>query len=133
MQTTALLVTALLFGGMVLFSGGFAAFLFSALPPAAAGKALRQAFPHFYLFVMATSAAGAALVLPRDGLSAALLAAVALSTVPTRQMLMPSINAATDAGAKDRFKILHGVSVAITLAHVAVAGYVLARFLGDGA
>jgi hypothetical protein len=129
MQTAALLATALLFGGMVLFSSGFAAFLFSALPPAAAGKALRQAFPHFYLFVIVTSAAGSALLLAYDALSAALLAAIFLSTVPTRQILMPAINAATDAGARRRFQILHGASVAITLAHIAASGYVLARFL----
>jgi hypothetical protein len=133
MQTAALLVTALLFGGMVLFSAGFAAFLFSALPAAAAGQALRQAFPHFYLFVMATAAAGAALVLPSDGVAAALLAAICLSTLPTRQLLMPAINAATDAGAKRRFQALHGVSVAITVAHIAASGYVLARFLADRA
>ena len=129
MQTAALLAPALLFGGMVLFSSGFAAFLFSALPPAAAGKALRQAFPHFYLFVIVTSAAGSALLLAYDALSAALLAAIFLSTVPTRQILMPAINAATDAGARRRFQILHGASVAITLAHIAASGYVLARFL----
>jgi hypothetical protein len=129
MQTAALLATALLFGGMVLFSSGFAAFLFSALPPVAAGKALRQAFPHFYLFVIVTSAAGSALLLAYDALSAALLAAIFLSTVPTRQILMPAINAATDAGARRRFQILHGASVAITLAHIAASGYVLARFL----
>ncbi len=129
MQTAALLVTALLFGGMVLFSSGFAAFLFKALPPAAAGKALRQAFPHFYLFVLATSAAGSALLLAHDALSTALLAAIFLSTLPTRQLLMPAINAATDAGARRRFQILHGASVAITLAHIVASGYVLARFL----
>lgn len=133
MQTVALLVTALLFGGMVLFSAGFAAFLFSALPAATAGKALRQAFPHFYLFVMATAAGGAALVLPGDGMSAALLAAICVSTLPARQMLMPAINAATDAGEKRRFQALHGVSVVITLAHIAASGYVLARFLTAGA
>lgn len=129
MQTAALLVTALLFGGMVLFSAGFAAFLFSVLSPAAAGMALRQAFPHFYLFVMASSAAGSVLVLTRDGLSAGLLAAIFLSTVPARQILMPAINAATDAGARRRFQILHGASVLLTLAHIAASGYVLARFL----
>ena len=36
----------------------------------------------------------------------------------------------TDAGAKARFRRLHGLSVAITLAHIALAGYVLARFAG---
>ena len=130
MQTAALLVTALLFGGMVLFSAGFAAFLFSVLSPAAAGKALRQAFPHFYLFVMASSAAGSALVLTRDGLSAGLLAAIFLSTVPARQILMPAINRATDTGAKARFKWLHGLSVLVTFSHIILSGWVLTQIPG---
>ena len=54
MLTAALLVTALLFGGMVLYSFGFAAFVFSVLPMETAGPTIRRAFPHFYLFVIAT-------------------------------------------------------------------------------
>jgi hypothetical protein len=129
MQTAALLVTALLFGGMILFSAGFAAILFATLPQTMAGKVLRQAFPHFYLFVLATSAIGAVLLLSRDAVSASLLAAVFASTVPARQLLMPAINAATDAGARRRFQVLHAASVALTLAHVVASGVVLARFL----
>ena len=128
----ALLVTALLFGGMVLYSFGFAAFVFSALPAETAGPVIRRAFPHFYLFVMATAALGALLLWPRDALGAALLAAIALTTVPARQLLMPAINRATDSGARSRFKWLHGGSVLITLAHVAIAGWVLVRFLAPG-
>ena len=46
----AVLCTALLFGGMTLYSFGFAAFLFTALPAPTAGAALRKAFPWFYAF-----------------------------------------------------------------------------------
>lgn len=133
MLTAAVLTTALLFGGMVLYSFGFAAFLFTALPPDVAGPTIRRAFPHFYLFVI-TAAAGAATLLWRvDPLGAGLLAGVAATTVPTRQGLMPAINRATDTGARGRFKALHGLSVAITLGHIGVAGYVLARLAGGGA
>lgn len=45
-----LLVVAFLFGGMLLFSGGFAAFLFRYLPPQDARMLIRKAFPLFYLF-----------------------------------------------------------------------------------
>ena len=127
MTIAALLVTALLFGGMILYSFGFAAFLFTALPPDVAGQTIRRAFPHFYLFVIATAGLAAVLLLPQDRGLAALMAVVALSTVPTRQMLMPAINTATDTGARRRFHVLHGLSVAITLAHIALAGWVLAR------
>ena len=43
---------------MVLYSFGFAAFLFTALPAETAGLTIRLAFPHFYLFVFATAVLG---------------------------------------------------------------------------
>ncbi|MEE4346874.1 MAG: DUF4149 domain-containing protein [Paracoccaceae bacterium] len=133
MLTLALLTTALLFGGMMLYSFGFAAFLFTALPPDVAGPTIRRAFPLFYLFVMLTAAAGAGFVWFADPVAAGLLALIALTTIPTRQILMPAINHATDTGQTARFKWLHGLSVVITLAHIGVAGYVLSRFLYMGA
>jgi energy-converting hydrogenase Eha subunit E len=129
MTIIALLTTALLFGGMVLYSFGFAAFLFTALPAAVAGPTIRRAFPYFYLFVIASATIAAALVWPSDMVSAALLAFIAASTVPTRQVLMSAINAATDTGAKTRFKWLHGASVLITLLHIGLSGWVLIRFI----
>lgn len=130
MLTAALLVTALLFGGMILYSFGFAAFLFSALPAETAGPIIRRAFPHFYLFVMATAAVAALLVWPHALSLSLSLAAIALTGWPARQILMPAINRATDAGAKARFKWLHGLSVMITLAHIGVSGWVLAQLPG---
>jgi hypothetical protein len=131
-SAAALLATALLFGGMVLYSFGFAAFLFTALPAETAGATIRRAFPHFYLFVMGCAALAAALLWPSDPFGAGVLAAVALTTLPTRQQLMPAINRATDTGARTRFKWLHGLSVLITLAHIALAGWVLIRIAGVG-
>jgi hypothetical protein len=125
----AVLTTALLFGGMTLYSFGFAAFLFKTLPAPAAGATLRKAFPWFYLFVIATAAAAAALWWPYDAAAATLLAAVALSTVPVRQWLMPAINRATDAGLRRRFQWLHGLSVLITLGHIAATGWLLAHLV----
>jgi hypothetical protein len=125
----ALIVAAILFGGMVLYSFGFAAFLFTSLPAEDAGALLRRAFPHFYLWVIAMAVLAALLQLGADPVSLGLLAAVALTTLPTRQLLMPAINAATDAGDKQRFNRLHGLSVVITLLHIAAVGYVLLRFL----
>ena len=130
MTTVALLSTALLFGGMVLYSFGFAAFLFTALPAETAGPTIRRAFPHFYLFVIAGAALSAGFLFFLDPLSAAIMAAIALTTIPTRQTLMPAINAATDAGNKRRFAMLHGLSVVITLVHIVAAAYVLHRFIG---
>jgi len=128
-EIAALLVTALLFGGMVLYSFGFAAFLFTALPSEVAGPTIRRGFPLFYLFVLITAALAAILTWPGDQTNAVLLALVALTTIPTRQILMPAINKATDSGAKQRFKVLHTVSVLITLVHMVLAAIVLARFV----
>ena len=128
-QALAVLTTALLFGGMALYSFGFAAFLFKTLPPEVAGATLRRAFPAFYLFVIAAAAIGAGLLWPLDTVASGLMAAIAITTVPARQLLMPAINAATDQGMRQRFKWLHGMSVVITLAHIVAAGAVLVRLV----
>lgn len=128
MLIAALLVTSLLFGGTVLYSFGFAAFLSNALPAAVAGPTIRRAFPHFYLFVIGTAALAAVLLYRPDPLAAGLMLVVAATTLPTRQLLMPAINRATDAGAKLQFKLLHGLSVIITLLHIGIVGFVLSRF-----
>ena len=130
MLILATLTTALLFGGMVLYSFGFAAFLFTALPPDVAGRTIRRAFPIFYLFVLGCSTTAAVVLWARHLPGAGLLALVAVTVLPTRQLLMPAINRATDTGAKGRFKMLHGLSVAITLAHIALTGTVMARLAG---
>lgn len=125
----AILCTALLFGGMTLYSFGFAAFLFKALPAATAGATLRQAFPWFYVFVALTAAAAALLWWPHDGAAAAVMAVVSLTTIFSRQLLMPAINRATDTGQRGRFKWLHGASVLVTLSHIAATGVLLGRIV----
>jgi len=127
MLSLAVLSTALLFGGMTLYAGGFAAFLFTALPAKTAGEALRRAFPWFYAFVIATSGAAALFWWPHDALAAAVTAAVAITTVPVRQWLMPAINRATDTGQRQRFKWLHGLSVLVTLGHIVATAWLLVR------
>jgi hypothetical protein len=125
MLSLAVLSTALLFGGMTLYSLGFAAFLFATLPAKTAGETLRRAFPWFYVFVMATAALAALCWWQHRPVFAAVMAAVALTTVPVRQLLMPAINRATDSSLRRRFKWLHGLSVVVTLAHIAATGWLL--------
>lgn len=129
METVGLLLTAALFGGMVLYSAGFAGFLFAVLPPDTAGSSLRRAFPVFYLLVIVTALLAAIFSWPGDVWRSLWLALIALTTVPTRQRLMPAVNRASDLGDKQRFALLHGLSVVITLAHIVIAGWVLTRFL----
>lgn len=112
---------------MTLYSFGFAAFLFKALPAPSAGATLRLAFPLFYSFVVATAAVAALLWWSHDTTAAAVMAAVALTTIPVRQLLMPAINRATDSDDRLRFKWLHGASVLVTLSHITISGWILAR------
>jgi Domain of unknown function (DUF4149) len=126
-HSMAILSTALLFGGMTLYSFGFAAFLFNALPAPTAGSTLRRAFPWFYGFVIVTAALAGLFWWPTDTASAAVMGVVALTAVAARQLLMPAINAATDTGQRKRFQWLHGLSVLITLGHIAGTGWLLAN------
>ena len=125
LHISALLTSSLLFGGMLFFSASFAAFLLKSLPPAEARVLIRKAFPSFYIFVVITSLIAALLALASSLFSASILALIALSTIPTRQILMPAINMATDGKLKQRFLVLHGLSVLITLAHIVALGFVI--------
>lgn len=127
MLVLAILATALLFGGMVLYSFGFAAFIFHVLPADLAGPVIRRAFPYFYLFVLFTALAAMAATLGSDGVAAGVLAAIAATTILARQVLMPAVNRATDTGNRSRFRTLHSASVLVTLAHIAGSGWVLIR------
>jgi len=127
MTTIALLTTALLFGGVTLFSFGFAAFLFTSLPAETASPLIRKAFPHFYLWVIITSALAGASAVVSDTMSGVLLLGITVTTVLARQILMPMINAATDGGQKKQFKVLHTGSVVLTLTHIVIAAYVILR------
>ncbi len=127
LTTAAVLLTAIVFGGMVLYSFGFAAFLFKTLPAEDAGSILRKAFPVFYIWCIAVALIAAVPLWFVDPLSAWLTITVALTTVPLRQLLMPAINSASDNKNRRRFNLLHGLSVLAALAQMAVLGYVLAR------
>jgi hypothetical protein len=130
LHAASLLVTAFLFGGMLLFSAGFAAFLFKYLPPEDARMLIRQAFPSFYLFVMVTSGLVMVTSWSNDAFSAIWMACIMLTTFAARQMLMPAINLATDSGQRKRFQWLHGFSVFLTLGHIVLAAVILVRMAG---
>lgn len=129
-RPAVVLVTAWLFGGMLLFAAGFAAFLFQAMPVAEARLLIRKAFPPFYLFVIGAAVLAIPPLATIDRLDALIMAGIAITTIPTRQLSMPAINRATDRGDRKRFGMLHGVSVLITLIHIAGAGVVLVRLAG---
>ncbi|MEM1376265.1 MAG: DUF4149 domain-containing protein [Pseudomonadota bacterium] len=135
-ESIALLTTATLFGGMILYSFGFAPLVFSQMPSEAAGPMIRNAFPWYYLFVIVAAAiATAFLFFSGDALATSLLAATLVIGLFARQGLMPMINAARDkqmagdAAAKKRFGALHGVSVLLNFIQLGAIGWALVRFL----
>ncbi|MEO0860909.1 MAG: DUF4149 domain-containing protein [Pseudomonadota bacterium] len=125
MTILALLTGAVLFGGMVFYSFGFAPVLFAQLPMDRVRPLLRGTFPYYYLAVIGLSAVAAGLALLVSHLAAALFATIFLSTIYARQDLMARINAATDRGDKAAFNWLHGASVALQLVQIGVAGWAL--------
>ena len=123
LTVTALILTALLFGGMTFFSFGFAPVLFKQLPVDQVRPLLRGTFPYYYLAVIGLGGVAAAVAAFADPFAGALLAAIALSTLYARQILMHQINAATDRGEKGAFGRLHGLSVVIQLIQIGLAGW----------
>jgi len=123
MANFTLLLTAGLFGGMTFFSFGFATVLFKQLPIEQVRKVLRGTFPYYYLVVIIWSAVAALAAWFVSPLAAGVFAGIAVTTLYARQILMHQINAATDRDDKRMFNILHGVSVILQLAQIAVAGW----------
>ena len=131
----ALLLIATLFGGMTLYSFGFAPMVFSSLPAEEAGRFIRLAFPWYYLFIIATSGLGGLILLMSNSLSGVLAFAIAALAIYARQVLMPQLNAPRDArsqgdaDAQRRFGRLPGFSVVLNLVPLIGAGWILYRFL----
>ena len=124
-DSLALLMTAILLGGMTFFSFGFAPVLFKLLPMAQVRPILRGTFPYYYAVVIALTI-GATVVAGFVNLAAcALLAIIAVSTLYARQVLMLQINAAADAEDKKAFGRLHGLSVVIQLIQLVLCAWAL--------
>ena len=110
---------------MLLFATGFGPIVLKNLEGNVARFFIRNTFPHFYLFVLVSSFLAAVTIFVFVPFASMALLAIFFSTIPARQILMPAINAAADEGDKKKFKLLHALSVAITLAHIVIAGVVL--------
>jgi hypothetical protein len=113
-QVVAGLALALAFGAMTFFSAVVAPLVFIKLPAQTAGGFIRQLFPWYYLTVGVVAAVAAfALLFGAERLAALLAAITAAGFWYQRQMLMPRINAARDAGEDASFARLHRQSVII--------------------
>ena len=129
MYLLSILSVASLFGGMLLFAGGFGTLAFKLLDKTTARSLIRNTFPYFYLYVLVNSGVAAVLSLYVSKLAFVLLALIFVTTIPNRQFLMPAINYAADTGSKKKWGMLHGLSVIITLVHIVLAGAALGYLL----
>ena len=109
----------------MLFAAGFGPIVLKNLEGNVARLFIRNTFPHFYLFVLVSSFLAAVTVFVFAPFASLALLVIFFSTLPARQILMPAINAAADNGDRKKFKLLHALSVVITLAHIVIAGSVL--------
>jgi len=125
MDYIALLLSAFLFGGMLLFSIGFGSLSFKFLDVAIARKFIRKTFPYFYAYVLCVSALTALFCLSVSSQTVVLAALVFFSTIPTTKFLMPAINKAADAKRKRSFVLLHTLSVSVTISHIFISAALL--------
>ncbi|MEM1038459.1 MAG: DUF4149 domain-containing protein [Pseudomonadota bacterium] len=123
MTEIALLFAALTFGGMAFFSFGFAPVLFAQLPMEKVRPLLRGTFPYYYAAVLGLSGITALIAVFADQTVAIIFAAICLTTIYARQVLMGQINAATDRDDQPMFKTLHMVSVILQLVQIGFAGW----------
>ena len=134
LHTIGLISVSGLFGSMAFFSAVVAPYTFTQLDAATAGRFVRGIFPWYYLMIATLAAvAGIALLTVRP-LEAAVMGAVALTALLSRQVLMPRINdnrdrmLTGDAGAERRFARLHRASVWINSGQLMAALAVLVAF-----
>ena len=105
-------------GVMVFFTIAVAPTVFKVLPPAWAGVYVRAFFPKYYAILGLTSALAAALA---DNVAVRVaLSSCAVLFFISLWMLTPRINAARDAGDRETFGALHGLTVGINLVQIAI-------------
>ncbi len=111
------LCAGIVIGVIILQTVVFAPTIFTTIESAPAGKLLRALFPKFFrLLILLGALTLLALWFNKDASPAQYVMAGLTVLLPLIcAMLVPATNRATDEGAKQRFKMLHTISVALTL------------------
>ena len=100
MQLLAILSVASLFGGMLLFDGGFGTLAFNLSDKGRAHSLIGDPFPYFYIYFLVNSGVAAVLYLATNKSAFLLIAIIFIITIPNRKILMPAINYAAHTGNK---------------------------------
>tara|TARA_B100000925_G_scaffold142662_1_gene106865 strand:+ start:3081 stop:3467 length:387 start_codon:yes stop_codon:yes gene_type:complete len=126
MEIIIKLLVSFLFGGMSLFSFGFAIALLKQMEISEARKIIRSTFPMYYKLVIIVSIFSSLISAPVNTFISLSMAGISITTLYARQVLMHQINAATDSKNTKLFKQLHTVSVIIQLLQIGLLGYWIA-------
>ena len=87
-----LVAVATLFGSMAFFSAVIAPLVFVKLEPVTAGRFIRAVFPWYYATIGGLAVIGAGMLAAVRPIDAAIMGAIALGALLSRQILMPQIN-----------------------------------------
>ena len=132
-KAIAVLFCSLLFGGMISITFFIIPFLRRRLKREVARDLLSRLFPAYYFYNTGLSiAAGMATALTGNRHEAVALAILGATFIFARTHLLKAIRAFQPAVGSDepvstRFKLIHGFSILLNLAQIAVSGYLLAR------
>lgn len=129
LHVLALVLTAVLFGGMTFFMGFFAPMVFRNLPRDVASDFMRALFPNYFAVMGTLSLVPLFVLLPVPAYRPegyAILAVAALF-FGVRGILLPALQRQREAGNDRMAAGLHRASVLIHLAQWAAVGVVLVR------
>lgn len=129
LHVVALVLTAILFGGMTFFMAFFAPMVFRSLPRDVAADFMRALFPKYFSVMGVLSLLPLFVLLPFPAYRPegyAILAVAALFFA-VRGMLLPALQRQRDAGNDRMAAGLHRASVLIHLAQWLAVGVVLVR------
>ena len=126
------LLLAILFGGSVTFSLLFAPLVFAKLPSQIAGRFIREVFPWYYLFLIASSSLCIVLlIMTSQVLLSLLMLCVTVAALYSRFILMPKINQLRDEEmqgnlkAGELFKRYHRYSVWLNAGLIVISAFIL--------
>ena len=136
-DAAALAAVAAVFGGMVFFAFVYAPLVFIKLGTEAGGRFIREVFPVYYVVMGGTSFVAAVLLAVASGVrgtDAMAMGCIGIVFFLARFPLLPVINRNRDAGqagdvaAKNRFDLLHKLSVIVNLVQMVAVLVVLVRY-----
>jgi hypothetical protein len=129
LHVVALLLMAVLFGGMTFFMAFFAPMVFRTLPRDAATDFMRALFPTYFSVMGVVSLLPLLVLLPIPAYrpEGYVILAVAALFFGARGILLPALQRQRDAGNNRMAARLHRASVLIHLAQWAAVGGVLVR------